>query len=209
MNRIATAIAATAAFVTLGAGSISFSGWQTQRLALFSPVSFGFSGSSVSVSGDGAASIAFKTLGAGDADATRASWSWSVSQSVPPTDLARRGGDDRNLALYFAFFPEGADTSGSVRSLLQRPDGRVLVYTWGGSQGRGAFIPSPYLDGRGVTIVKRSAGTGSASESVDLAADYARAFGGSPGQLVAVALSADSDDTGSSIRAQLSNLAVN
>ncbi len=32
-----------------------------------------------------------------------ASWGWSVSKSVVATDLTRKGGDDRNLAIYFIF----------------------------------------------------------------------------------------------------------
>ncbi|WP_375281366.1 DUF3047 domain-containing protein [Pseudooctadecabacter sp.] len=57
-------------------------------------------------------------------------------------------------------------------------------------------------------MILRSAGTGSHSESVNLASDFASAFGGQPGALVGIAVSADSDDTGSNIRAQVSNLAV-
>lgn len=55
----------------------------------------------------------------------------------------------------------------------------------------------------------RQAGTGSYSENVNLAADYAQAFGGQPGSLVGIAVSGDSDDTDSTIRAAIGNLTLN
>ena len=55
-------------------------------------------------------------------------------------------------------------------------------------------------------MVLRPSGTGAASENVNLARDYARAFGGSPGALVGLAVSGDSDDTGSMIEATVSGL---
>jgi len=54
----------------------------------------------------------------------------------------------------------------------------------------------------------RPAGTGAHRENVDLAADYRRAFGGVPGALVGLAVSADSDDTNSRIRARVSGLVL-
>jgi hypothetical protein len=44
---------------------------------------------------------------------------------------------------------------------------------------------------------------------VDLAGDYARAFGGSAGALVGLAVSGDSDDTDSTISAAIANLSLN
>ncbi|NBT32975.1 MAG: DUF3047 domain-containing protein, partial [Rhodobacteraceae bacterium] len=70
----------------------------------------------------------------------------------------------------------------------------------------GDVLTSPYLGDRGRTIIRRSAGTGSYTESVDLATDYTRAFGGEATALVGLALSADSDDTDSQISARLENL---
>ena len=74
--------------------------------------------------------------------------------------------------------------------------------------GSGAMMRTPYLGDQGVVVIRRPAGTGTAAERVDLAADYARAFGGEPGALVAVAVSADSDDTDSVIEAQLTGLTL-
>lgn len=196
--------------VAAHAGPVSFaSGWQEQRLSLFSSNDYSF-GSSLSMVSDGSVSIAWTRVGQGDWGTRGASWSWTVEQSVPATNLANKGGDDRNLSLYFVFVPESIAPSlqgANIRSLLGNSDVRIIQYAWGGNHSRGQVIPSPYgPSGQGVTIALRQAGTGSHSENVDLAADYARAFGGAPGALVGLAVSGDSDDTSSVIRAAIGNL---
>ena len=204
----AAALCATPAL----AGPVSFSsGWNTQRLSLFSANQYSF-GSQLGVVSNGSVSIAWKRLPRGEWDASAASWAWRVDQSVPATSLAQKGGDDRNLSLYFVFLPEAeaARLEGAgIRSLLGNSQVRVIQYAWGGNHGRGQIIPSPYSPpGQGVTIALRQAGTGSFSESVNLARDYANAFGGQKGKLVGLAVSGDSDDTNSSIRGAIANLTL-
>ena len=202
-----------AAALPLAAATVPFNdSWKVQRFSLFSGNDYGFNGSSLSVASDGTVSIAYRPLSQSAWGARKASWSWAVSEGVPPTDLTRKGGDDRNLALYFVFLPEGeaqALQGASITRLLGEDAIRALVYVWGGDHARGAVLPSPYLGARGKTVVLRGSGTGSHGESVDLAADYARAFGGMPGALVGIAVSGDSDDTNSRIDASVSGLAVN
>jgi len=202
------ALAATTAV----AGPVSFAnGWQEQRLSLFSSNDYSF-GQNLGLVSDGSVSIAWTRVDRADWDTSGASWGWTVDQSVPPTDLSLKGGDDRNISLYFVFVPaalapglEGAN----IRALLGNEDVRIIQYAFGGNHARGQIIPSPYgPDGQGVTIALRQAGTGSFRETVDLAADYARAFGGAPGALVGLAVSGDSDDTNSVIRAALGNLVL-
>lgn len=194
------------------AGPVGFeSGWSEQRLSLFSSNEYRF-GQQLSLVSDGSVSIAWTKLPQSEWGARAASWGWTVEQSVPPTNLGRKGGDDRNISLYFVFVPQEVApdlASAGIRSLLGRDDVRVIQYAWGGNHGRGTVIRSPYgTPGTGVTIPLRQAGTGSASESVDLAADYARAFGGPPGALIGLAVSGDSDDTDSMIRAAIGNLVL-
>lgn len=195
------------------AAPVSFDGsWKTQKFSLFSSNTYGFNGSSVSVASDGAVSLAYRPLPESYWSASTATWSWSVQEGVPATDLRQKGGDDRNLALYFVFLPQAeaqALKGASVRQLLTNDAARVLVYVWGGAHDRGAVLGSPYLGKRGKTIVLRGSGTGSANESVNLARDYANAFGGGDTALVGLALSGDSDDTDSRIRASISGLNVN
>ncbi|MFP7571150.1 DUF3047 domain-containing protein [Marivita sp. S2033] len=213
MFRILSAAALSLATAPVLAAPVSFDGaWKTQKFSLFSSNSYGFNGASVSVASDGAVSLAYRALDASFRDATSARWSWQVSEGVPPTDLRRKGGDDRNLALYFVFVPAAQEDSlkgASVRRLLTNDAARVLVYVWGGAHKRGAVLDSPYLGSRGKTVVLRGSGTGSASETVNLSRDFANAFGGPATALVGVAVSGDSDDTDSRIRASISGLQIN
>ena len=206
--RILLSAALALATTTVQAGAVSFaSGWKEQKLTLFSSNDYSF-GDSLSMTSNGSVSIAWTRVGQGDWGADAASWNWAVSQSVPVTDLSRKGGDDRNISVYFVFVPADVAPSlagAGIRSLLGRDDVRVMQYAWGGNHGRGSVIKSPYGRG-GVTIPLRQAGTGSVSESVNLAADYARAFGGTKGALIGLAVSGDSDDTNTVIKATVSNL---
>lgn len=195
------------------AGPVAFDkAWKEQGFSLFSGNDYRFGGAALDVASDASVSIAWRALPAAFRGVTRAGWAWSVSQSVPPTDLTRKGGDDRNLALYFVFVPkaqaDGLQNAG-LRKLLRNDQVRVLVYVWGGGHKRGAVLPSPYLDTRGKTVVLRGAGTGSHRESIDLAGDLTRAFGARDMALVGLAVSGDSDDTDSMIRGRISGLTLN
>ncbi len=197
---------------TVSAGPVSFSnGWKEQRLSLFTSNDYSF-GKSLGLVSNGSVSIAWTRVGQADWGTSGASWSWKVGQSVPVTNLANKGGDDRNISLYFVFVPESIAPSldgKSIRNLLGNSDVRVIQYAWGGNAKRGQIIPSPYgPKGQGVTIALRQAGTGAHTENIDLAADYARAFGGSKGALIGLAVSGDSDDTKTAIRASIGNLTL-
>ncbi|MDG1377199.1 MAG: DUF3047 domain-containing protein [Yoonia sp.] len=207
---LAAILALTAA--TAQAGPVSFaSGWSEQKLSLFSSNDYRF-GNALSMTSNGSVSIAWSRVYQADWATERASWSWTVNRSVPATDLARKGGDDRNISLYFVFVPADVAPTlagAGIRSLLGRSDVRVIQYAWGGNNAVGGVIPSPYgKAGTGVTIPLRQAGTGSAAEQVNLAADYARAFGGQKGALIGLAVSGDSDDTASAIEAAIGNLTL-
>uniref|UniRef100_UPI0040486012 DUF3047 domain-containing protein n=1 Tax=Yoonia sp. TaxID=2212373 RepID=UPI0040486012 len=195
------------------AGPVTFaSGWREQRLSLFSSNDYTF-GRTLAMVSDGSVSIAWSRVAEADWGAQTATWDWSVTQSVPATDLSLKGGDDRNISLYFLFVPADVAPSlagAGIRSLLGRDDVRVIQYAWGGNNAVGAVIPSPYgKAGTGVTIPLRQAGTGRESERVDLVADYARAFGGQRGALIGLAVSGDSDDTDSMITAEIGALTLN
>jgi hypothetical protein len=83
-----------------------------------------------------------------------------------------------------------------------------LMYVWGGDHDRGEVLPSPYLEDFGKIIVLQRAGTGRAREQVNLANDFLRVFGENPKKLVGIAISADSDDTRSTIYSSISNLKI-
>lgn len=194
------------------AGPVPFDqSWQEQRFPRLAANSYAFRGKTLGLRSEGAVSLAWRGLDASFWSARQAEWDWQVDAGTPPTDLTRKGGDDRNIALYFVFVPrdraEDASES-SLRRLLRDRDARVLVYVWGGAHDRNQMLDSPYLGDRGKTVVLRPSGSGAHRETVDLAGDYARAFGGSPGALVGLAVSGDSDDTDSRIDARIDNLVL-
>ena len=197
--------------LTATAGVVDFSqGWREQRLALLSSNDFAF-GTRLGVVSEDTASLVWTRVAEADRAATRAAWDWSVSETVAPTDLTVKGGDDRNLSIFFVFLPE-AQAAGlqgtNIRDLMGYEDVRILQYTWGGLSGGGAVLPSPYLLENGRIVALRPAGTGAHAERVDLAADYARAFGGPVAALVGLAVSADSDDTGGRIVGEVGPIAL-
>lgn len=184
-------------------------GWQTQGFLFKRANDYTATDRRLRVASDGAVSLYWRRLPSGLRDTGAASWRWQVEAGVPATDLSREGGDDRNLALYFVFLPETEArrlADAPVTRLLRTDAVRVLMYVWGGSGPEGRLVPSPYMDGHGMSIIARPAGTGSAGMTADLAADHQRAFDAEAGVLVGLAVSADSDDTDSRIRAQISDL---
>ncbi len=212
MRLLISAVLAILTAVSASAGPVSFAnGWQEQRLSMFSSNDYTF-GQNLGLVSEGSVSIAWSRVAQPDWNVSGATWSWNVDQSVPATDLSLKGGDDRNISLYFVYVPASIAPSlegASIRSLLGNDDVRVMQYAWGGNHARGQVIPSPYgPQGQGVTIALRQAGTGAFSENVDLTADYARAFGGEKGALVGLAVSGDSDDTDTVIRAVIGNLSL-
>lgn len=183
--------------------------WKEQRFAIFGSNDYALSGNTLGVTSEGTVSLLWTELPQSLWGKKQAAWDWSVQTSVPGTDLSRKGGDDRNLALYFIFLPEAAAQaaqSKGVRALLDNPDVRVLMYIWGGTHSAGQIVASPYLGSRGRSMIMRGAGTGSASERVDLARDHQRAFGEAAQSLVGLAVSSDSDDTNTTVSARLSGL---
>ncbi|NDR58809.1 DUF3047 domain-containing protein [Aliiruegeria sabulilitoris] len=199
-------------FLTLAASAgyaVPFGQWPEQKFPRLPGNQWTQSPQSVVVVSDSSVSLIWTRLSDSEGTKTKASWDWSVLASVPPTQLDRKGGDDRNLALYFVFMPPElaeASRNAGVRKMLRSREARVIMYVWGGEHARGEVLSSPYLGNRGKTIIRRSAGTGNYRESVDLEEDFVRAFGSKKTVLVGLAVSSDSDDTGSTVRARLGRI---
>ena len=95
--------------------------------------------------------------------------------------------------------------------MLGSPSVSALVYVFGGDRPRGEIVSSPHMGARGKFVVLRPADTRKGEwldERVDIAKDYARAFGRPPPLLLAVAISSDSDDTRTRNRARIEALAI-
>jgi hypothetical protein len=193
------------------AEQVTFSdNWTEQAFSLFSSNEFILNADTLDISSEGTVSILWKRLPPSMWEANQANWDWAVEASVPATDLTVKGGDDRNLSIYFVFLPQEylPKSNGKLTDLLNNKNVRVLMYVWGGDHDRREVLPSPYLEEFGKSIILQRAGTGRASEQVNLANDFNRAFGAMPEKLVGIAISADSDDTRSTIISSISNLQV-
>lgn len=210
MKKIISLITTATIAMPLFAGSVAFDGsWKVQNFPLKSSAQFSPSGNSLGISNDGGVSAIYTKVQTGDWASTSASWSWAVDQSVAATDLRSKGGDDRNIAVYFVFAPlDQAEklSNAGISKLLSSNATKALVYTHGGKDGRGASYGNPYMKGRGQTLVLRGAGEGSWNENVNLASDYSKVFGGDRGALIGIAITSDSDDTKTVIRAKVSGL---
>ncbi len=182
--------------------------WDAVNFRNIPKTNFSFRDNSLIIQSNRSASVIYSAVPPHLHSSSSASWSWSVEKSVPPTDIAQKGGDDRNIALYFVFTDKKtaarAGKNANIKRLLSSRKSRLLIYVFGGSREVGSYVPSPYFRGRGTSIITRKAGVGSYKETVDLAADFKRAFGTKPDVLVGLAVSSDSDDTGASATAKLS-----
>ena len=193
------------------AEQVTFSdNWTEQAFSLFSSNEFVLNADTLDISSEGTVSVLWKKLPPSMWEANQANWDWAVEVSVPATDLTVKGGDDRNLSIYFVFSPQEylPRSRGKLTDLLNNKNVRVLMYVWGGDHDQGEVLPSPYLEDFGKTIILQRAGTGRASEQVNLANDFLRVFGENPEKLVGIAISADSDDTRSKISSSISNLQI-
>lgn len=141
-------------------------------------------------------------------------WRWRIDEAVPPTDLSRKGGDDRSLAVYVAFVYEPARANfleRSVRAILEslageELPGRLLTYVWGGDGRTAGWFDNPYLPAGNRVRVLRGIGEPIGAwreERVDVRSDFRAAFGEEPPKVVRVGVSADSDDTGTAARARI------
>jgi hypothetical protein len=201
---------AGAQFIPFGP-SLEAAGWSSFSFTMLNRPRFTpDGGGSLIVETAKAAGLLWKPLAEEARGAARAAWRWRADAAVPPTDLTRKGADDRVLSVYF-LFGEASDVGKGAMSAMRSATTRALVYVYGGDRARGTVLPSPHMGARGRFIVLRRADAPTGqwfSESVDLGKDYARVFGKPAPLLIGVALSSDSDDTGTSNRVEIGGLSL-
>lgn len=145
------------------------------------------------------------------------SWRWRVDESMPPTDLARKGSDDRPIALHVWFPSDAQHTSwwrrvyntavSSVAGVLL--PGRALTYVWGGTGRRGDRFVNPHTGPQAMMYILRpgDAPTGRwFDEKVDFVADFETAFGYPAPSPSHIAISGDADDTESTSAAFIASI---
>lgn len=159
---------------------------------------------------DRAAGMLWHALPQIPAMAGKAEWSWRAEEGVGPTDLTRKGADDRLMAIYFVF-GQPSDKDKDVMSVLNSTSVSALVYVFGGSGTKGTVLPSPHMGARGKFIILQPATAERRrwlDEQVDLEADFQRAFGRAPPSLLGIAISSDSDDTGGTNKVRVRGIRI-
>ena len=143
-------------------------------------------------------------------------WRWLVDAPVARGDMTRKSGDDYAARLYVAFdMPDSAMSAGTRLKLgIARrlfggnvPDA-ALNYVWDNRHPVGTRRKSAYTDRAELIVVETGtarAGTW-VTARVDVAADFATAFGNRPGTPIQIAVASDTDNTDSIARAAFADL---
>ena len=197
--------------------NLSKMGWSLLEVPGKQTAEFTYAGSgTIDIRADNAVAFLYRPVDDAASDMGRLGWTWRVDQAVPPTDLSRDSGDDRSLAVHIVF-PADHDSlsfwesiESAMTELVAPPlAGRVLTYVWGGSHPEGAVMENPHFGEQGTMIVLRDSQEPTGTwfmEEIDFEADFQAAFGYAPPAPVFVAISADSDDTGSRMAGAVADL---
>lgn len=143
-------------------------------------------------------------------------WRWRVSRSVAGSDLRAKSGDDYAARVYVLFdLPAERLSIGdrlkiSTARLLYGADipAAALCYVWGSAQAAGASGWNPYTDRvRMIVVDSGNEHAGQWRDVVrDVAADFRAAFGDPVPPVSAVAVGADTDNTGERVEARFGDL---
>ncbi|WP_339641752.1 DUF3047 domain-containing protein [uncultured Porticoccus sp.] len=119
-------------------------------------------------------------------------WSWKVNDLLTGNNERHKAGDDYPARLYVVF-------SGGLRFWRTR----AINYVWSSNQPAGSEWPNAFTSNARMIAVRGSRGLQDqwVQEQRDVLADYRRLFGEDPGEIAAVALMTDTDNTGLSARA--------
>lgn len=145
------------------------------------------------------------------AAAARLRWRWKVSNAVAGSDFTRKAGDDYAARVYvlFDYPPDRLGLGDRLKISLARAlhgtelPGAAIAYVWGTAQSVDADGPNPYTDRVRMIVVDSGDARAGQWQSVerDLAADFRRLFGESAPAVSAIAVGADTDNTGGKVTA--------
>lgn len=203
--------AANAAPVNVPAGpDLAALGWEELTFKNIPATSFtGRADGVIEVRADKSSSVLYRSVEDAAAMSAALSWSWQVIDGIPATDLTVREGDDRNLTVHVAFAEPGL--LNSIMGMFSPfAGGKALNYVWGGAEK--ADFAHPHLPDGAWIFVLRTAdeATGTwVTETVDLKADYMKAFGEPPPPIAAIGISSDADSLGLKTYGLVRGLAFN
>lgn len=143
---------------------------------------------------------------------TRLQWRWKVAKALAGSDLRIKGGDDYAARLYVLFdlpldrLPFGDRLRlQAARSISGRDlPAAAICYVWGGdAQPAGTTAWNPYTDRVRMVVVDSGNAQATRWRPVerDLRRDWQEAFGGALPPVRAIAVGADTDNTGDSVDA--------
>lgn len=225
MRRPALALATAAAAPLLGAAispgrtpaEVEALGWRKMEWHGIRPAEFSATPSGgVRIQGVGQGSFVTRQLSGA---AGCLAWRWRVDAGPPATDLTRKGGDDRAIAISIGFAGFGPSVGIATRTqhaVAQASAGptplprSVLSYVWGGTGREGGFFASPWTGGITRIRVLRPADSPRGhwvEERVDLGADWRAAFGTAEvPPVMEIAISSDAEDTRARVDVQVEGL---
>lgn len=197
--------------------STALDGWQELTFDGLPPNRWHEDGGALAVESDGTVSMLYTSVSVDPAVTPVLRWRWRVDAEPPATDLTRKGGDDRPLSMTvgFAYDPANASMGERMKRMVVEQvagadaPGRVIDLVWGGTAAERSIAESPYSGSAGRIVTLRASGTPTGQwieERVDIAALYRQAWGTPPPRITRIAISADSDDTGSQARARIADI---
>ncbi len=136
----------------------------------------------------------------------RLQWQWKIDQVIENADLRSKSGDDFPARLYVMFDYPLEKLSFGERNLIRLartftdPElpAATLCYVWDNKTPPGSIVTSPYYSRVKVIVVE--SGNARAGQWVpferDLSADFRAAFGDAVPPVTAIAIAADTDNTG-------------
>jgi hypothetical protein len=168
-------------------------------------------GTVLQVSSNASASSWLAPLNVPPSQAAILRWRWKVSQSLPGSDLRSKAGDDYAARLYVTFALPLERLSGLDKLRIESArmisgtdiPAASICYVWGHAQPVGAHGPNPYTDRVHMKVLDSGAAHAGQwrERRVNLAQDWAQAFGGPMPPVNGIALSADTDNSGSNVQA--------
>jgi hypothetical protein len=138
----------------------------------------------------------------------RLRWRWKVEQLEDRGNPKEKAGDDYPLRVY-VMFPYDPDRATFAESLTygaakvfygQYPPHSTLNYVWTGRNLSERMIASPYTDKAFMIVLEKGRERIGqwVEESIDILADYRKAFGKDPPAMARLAVMSDTDNAGGS-----------
>jgi hypothetical protein len=138
-------------------------------------------------------------------------WSWRVEKLIPGADLRKGSREDSAARLVLSFHGDSAQLDFQQRAMLRLAQAfageplpyAMLIYVWSNKIPVESTLPSPQIERiRMVVVESGNARLGQwLTYRRNVLEDYRRAFGADPGDIVAVGVLTDSDNTQQSARA--------